>query len=237
MHMPEALIAENEPAGGVYRRIVVRRADAQAQQAMLSRYRRPGQYVLLRTQGDEQANYFAIARAPVDSADGFEFLVKPEGAVAETLGRLAAGTVVEMSDPVGDGYPLERAKGRDLLILAAGSGIGPLRALIDELRQSRDDFGFVRLYYGQAQPDEFAYRNWLAALPESGVEVTLVASKPSIDHRGPMGYVQDVADTDANFAASSRLVVAMCGMPAMERAARQRLAARGVAVDRILTNL
>ena len=58
-----------------------------------------------------------------------------------------------------------------------------------------------------------------------------------MDHRGPMGYVQEVSDTADNYAASERLVVALCGMPAMERDARKRAVARGVAVDRILTNL
>jgi NAD(P)H-flavin reductase len=237
MTMPKAVLLAAEPAGGRYRRLVIGRPDSDAHEAMLNAYQRAGQYVLLRTPDAGEANYFAMSRAPGDEPSGFEFLVNPVGPVGESLAKLPVGAAIEMSDPMGAGYPFERARGRDVLVLAAGSGIGPLRALIDTLIRARSEHGWIRLYYGQSQPDDFGYRDWLATLPEHGVEVSLVASKPSIDHRGPMGYVQEVADTEVNYQDSSRLVVALCGMPAMEQDARKRAAARGVASERLLTNL
>jgi NAD(P)H-flavin reductase len=235
--MPEAVVLDAQPAGGSYRRVTLGRRDAEAHRAMLTSYQRPGQYVLVRTAGAGEANYFAMSRAPGDEPRGFEFLVNPVGPVGVELAALERGATVEMSDPMGDGYAYERARGCDVLVLAAGSGIGPLRALIDTLCRSRADFGWIRLYYGQAQPDDFGYRDWLSSCGNHQVEVALVASKPSIDHRGPMGYVQQVADTEANFQASGRLLVALCGMPEMEQDARKRALARGVPGEQILTNL
>jgi len=235
--LPEAVVLSSVADGPLYRRIKVSRSGLDDRDALVESYRTAGQYVLVRVDAVEETGFFAMARAPGQLADGLEILVKLQGQVAESLAALQPGDVLQMSDPIGMGYPLERASGCDVLVLAAGSGIAPVRAALEVLLSERDEYGWIRLYYGQARSQELAFSEWLAALPARGVEVHKVISQ---DEPGPdedRGYVQAVADVDANFAAPRRLAVIVCGMPAMERDVRERCRARGLRDAQILTNL
>ena len=66
-----------------------------------------------------------------------EILVKPNGPVAEQLAALTVGAPLAMSDPLGGGFPLQRASHRDVLALAAGTAIAPIRAAIDDIVDGR----------------------------------------------------------------------------------------------------
>jgi len=235
--MPDAMVVESAPAGGSYRRLVLARQDEGAQQAMLRAYRAPGQYVLLSTLDAEEPNYFGVSRSPRECTRGLEFLIKPQGPVAGRLAQLKTGQQVRMSDPIGDGFALQRARGRDVLLLAAGSGIGPLRAVLDAVCEERSEYGWIRLYYGQSRAQDFAYPDWLDDLGRRSVELERVVSRPQEGYSGPVGYVQEVADRPENVARIGRLALVLCGMPEMQQDARSRFMSRGVSPEYILTNL
>ena len=200
---------------------------------MLASYTRPGQYVLIEVPSFSGSGYFAMARAPGSISDGLEFLIKAEG-VGRELARLDPGAALGMSDPIGDGFPLDRAAKRNVLLLAAGAGIGPIRAALESMCRDRDRYGWIRLYYGQARVEDFAFREWLESLAEHRVELEQVISGESSAHA--RGYVQEVADSERNFGEPERLCVLLCGMAEMERDARERCLARGVEAGQILTN-
>ncbi len=235
--LPEAIVVSSVADGPLYRRVTVSRAQAEDRDALVESYQRAGQYVLVRVASIEETGFFAMARAPEQVADGLEILVKLQGQVAEGLAALEPGDVLQLSDPIGMGYPLERARDCDVLVLAAGSGIGPVRAAIEVMLAEREAYGWIRLYYGQARSDDFAFSEWLASLEARGVEVHKMVSRGPLEAGEEHGYVQVAADVDANFAAPKRLAVLVCGMPAMENDARERCRARGLRDAQILTNL
>src|SRR5512136_1764840 len=116
----------------------------------------PGQVVKVHAPSGEA--YFALASAP--SADGAaELLVKRGGRIAdEIVAAGIPGARIGITAPFGKGFPVAVAEGRDVLLFAAGSGIAPIRALLQHVMAHRNRFARVTLFYGQRRGADFAYR-------------------------------------------------------------------------------
>lgn len=196
---------------------------------------RPGQVVKIRTDAGEA--FFALASAPGPGGTA-ELLVKRGTPIADAVVAAAApGTFLEMTRPFGKGFPVEEAEGRDVLLFAAGSAIGPVRALLQHLMAHRNRFGRVTLFYGQRRGEEFAYRSEHLDWERRGIRVVLCPSAEQDAWRGVRGRVQEVARSLA-FGGSppGDAVVFVSGMAAMVDDVRRTLAAAGVPPDRVHAN-
>ncbi|HSK51840.1 MAG TPA: 4Fe-4S dicluster domain-containing protein, partial [Clostridia bacterium] len=80
--------------------------------------------------------------------DGVELTIRAAGPATAMVISLGVGAELGLRGPLGTGWPLERAVGRDVVIVTGGIGLAPLRPLVDAIRAQRDRFGTVRLYYG-----------------------------------------------------------------------------------------
>src|SRR5262245_50685805 len=89
----------------------------------------PGQYVKLEKDGLGES-FFAIASRPNPTGDRFDFLLKSGSALADAIAALAPGDVIHTTVAQGKGFPLDRAHGCDVVLVATGSGISPVRSLI-----------------------------------------------------------------------------------------------------------
>ncbi|HTN53753.1 MAG TPA: FAD-binding oxidoreductase [Anaeromyxobacter sp.] len=196
---------------------------------------RPGQLVKVHTQAGE--GFFALASAP--AADGHaELLVKRGGKVADAaIGGAAPGASLATTAPFGKGFPVEEAAGRDVLLFAAGSGIAPIRAVIQHLIAHREGFGRVTLFYGQRRGAEFAYRSEHLAWDRSGIRVVLCPSREEDAWQGVRGRVQEVARL-LGFGGSTpeETVAFVAGMTAMVDDVKRTLAAAGVPPARVHAN-
>ncbi len=186
-------------------------------------HKTPGQFVTLRL-GDEEG-VFALANAP---GEPLEVLVKRAGGVSVDLARVAAGDTLLVGAPSGPGFPLAQHEGRDLLLLAAGTGIAPIRAVVRCLLEPRARWGRVDLYYGQRAEDGFAFADEHAAWCDAGLAVNLIASDAdrTAAWTGARGRVQDVlrAAPPANL---NDAVVYLCGMASMVTDVTATLASLG----------
>ena len=117
---------------------------------------RPGQLIKLHAPG-HKAGYFALGNAP--RGDGFgELLLKRGTPLSDAVIDAAQkDAVVDATAPFGDGFPVDQARGHDVLLFAAGSGITPIRALLQYLLDRRGAHGRIALYYGQRTDRDFAY--------------------------------------------------------------------------------
>jgi sulfhydrogenase subunit gamma (sulfur reductase) len=204
--------------------------------ALAARHVAPGQIVKARTPEGEA--FFALATAP--ASDGrAELLVKRGGRVADAvLATAHPGAALQVTAPFGDGFPVDEARGRDVLLFAAGSAIAPIRALIQALVARRDDFDRVTLFYGQRSGAEFAYRGEHLSWERRGVRVILCPSGAEDGWSGVQGRVQEVARTVAFGGAPPHDAVAfVSGMTAMVDDVRATLAAAGVPPERVHLNL
>jgi NAD(P)H-flavin reductase len=198
------------------------------------RHDRPGQVVKARGQTGE--GYFALANAP--GVGKLELLLRRGGTVAdELIARARPGAAIEVTAPFGRGFPVGEATGRDVLMFAAGSGISPIRALVQHLIAARDGFGRVVLFYGERRDGDFAFVREHAEWHGGRVQVVLCASQPSEEWAGARGYVQDVARSIAFAAVDTAGAVAfLCGMKGMVSAVRDSLAQHGLPVERTYLN-
>jgi len=194
----------------------------------------PGQVAALRAGGaDERSFYFAFASAPED--EELEFLVKRAGDDGRSLYHLRAGDTVALTGVVGHGFPLDTHRGKDLIMIAMGTGVAPLRSTLRHALSRPDDFGQLVVLYGARTPDDFCYRDETETWKAAGVELRQVVSKPDgYEWAGSTGYVQSLLDHV--LPSLNEPVALICGSPEMITHTRDRLQEMGLAPEGILTN-
>jgi sulfhydrogenase subunit gamma (sulfur reductase) len=191
----------------------------------------PGQVAVLRA-GGEQA-YFAFASAPED--DELEFLVKRGGGAGGRIYEMKEGDRLELVDIVGHGFPLGEQKGKDLVFVAMGTGVAPLRSALRSAIRHAGEFGQLVVLYGARTPDDFCYGEEVEEWEAGGVELRRVISRPDgHDWSGPTGYVQTLLDHVLPDLSSP--VALICGSREMIVQTRERLQQMGFAPEEILTN-
>ncbi len=203
--------------------------------AVAGAHQRPGQVVKVKVAPGEA--YFALATAP--SADGrVELLVKRGGQVADAVVAAARpGAALQLTAPFGRGFPFESALGHDVLLFAAGSGIAPVRSLIQALVARREEVDRVVLFYGQRRGAEFAYRAEHLGWERRGVRVVLCPSAEDDAWPGVRGRVQEAARAlDWGGARPTQASAFVCGMSPMVNDVRAALAAAGAAAERVHVN-
>lgn len=182
-------------------------------------YRRPGQYIVVH--GEGEPTFLAIASAPGERA-ALELLLGPP-AIAALEPREGAQWSIE--PPAGPGFPIESAHGRDSFLLGVGTGVAPLRALIEAMRRERKLYREITLYAGASTPGDHVYRDSDAAWRADEIEVRRVVSQP---------FVQDVLRADQPSLANAEAFV--CGHSAMVDGVREVLTELGLDERRVHQN-
>lgn len=126
---------------------------------------------------------FGIGEAPISiSSDHcihsfFEHTVRKVGNVTTAMFRLNPGDTLRLRGPYGTGWPLEKAKEKNLLVVAGGIGLAPLRPVIYSLLNNREDFGKIEILYGARTPlDALFTSQW-----EQWNAKTDVSFRPTVD--------------------------------------------------------
>jgi NAD(P)H-flavin reductase/formate hydrogenlyase subunit 6/NADH:ubiquinone oxidoreductase subunit I len=123
---------------------------------------KPGQFV--------EVSVFGIGEAPISLSSSptkketFELCVRKLGNVTTKLHKLNVGDKVGIRGPFGNGFDVAPLKGKDLLFIAGGLGIAPLRSLFNYVLDNRKDYGRVMLLYGCKEPKELLFGDELLAL-------------------------------------------------------------------------
>ena len=192
----------------------------------------PGQVAVLSVPGEAPA-YFAFASAPEDLE--LEVLVKRKVGASIRLFDMQPGEKVELLEVVGHGFPLDEQSGKDLVFVAMGTGVAPLRSALRHVLSRKQDFGQLVVLYGARTPDDFCYRDETEGWEEAGVELRQVISRPDgHDWSGPTGYVQSLLDHVLPDLKSP--VALVCGSRDMIDQTRDRLLKMGFAAGEVLTN-
>ncbi|MCC2274386.1 FAD/NAD(P)-binding protein [Streptomyces sp. ET3-23] len=181
---------------------------------------------------------FGVGEAPVSVAGilpdgGLLHTVRAAGAVSRALCALAPGAVVGMRGPFGTGWDLPLAAGDDLLVVAGGIGLAPLRPLVQAVLAAPQGHGRLNVLIGARTPDDLLYRGELDgwARPYCGITV----DRPGAGWRGRVGVVTTLLD-EALFSPAGTTAF-VCGPEIMIRATARDLLHRGLAPDRILVSL
>ncbi|MDE3154176.1 MAG: FAD/NAD(P)-binding protein [Acidobacteriota bacterium] len=114
--------------------------------------------------------------------------VRVVGAVSRAIAGLRRGAEIGIRGPFGRGWPLTEALGRDLIIVAGGVGLAPLRPVIYHVRAHRAAFGRVSVLYGARTPDELLYRRELARWRRDGaIDLQVTVDRASAGWTGLVG--------------------------------------------------
>ncbi|KAM3269663.1 fruit protein isoform X2 [Capsicum chacoense] len=217
---------------------------------LASSYTKPGQYLQLRVPNVEKPSFLAIASPPKVAVNKgvFEFLVKSvSGSTAELLCGLNRGDAVELSQVMGNGFDLDQISPAEtyqtVVIFATGSGISPIRSLI-EAGFGADKRSDVRLYYGARNLKRMGYqvccllaacRQFLSSLWQK-YKVVPVLSQPDNAWKGERGYVQAAFSRAKNIFTPQSTGAVLCGQKQMAEEVTSLLVADGVSTEKILKN-
>jgi NAD(P)H-flavin reductase len=192
----------------------------------------PGQVAILRVEGEEPA-YFAFAGAPEDR--DLEVLVKQKAGASRVIYDMRVGDTIELLEVCGRGFKIHEMSGRDLVFVAMGTGVAPLRSALRHVLKRKNEFGQLVVLYGARTPDDFCYRDETEVWENAGVELRQVISRPDgHDWSGPTGYVQSLLDNVLPDLTSP--VALICGSREMIDQTRERLGKMGFKPEEILTN-
>ncbi|MGI9431735.1 MAG: FAD/NAD(P)-binding protein [Myxococcota bacterium] len=181
---------------------------------------------------------FGVGEAPISisgaSASGAPLVhtIRAVGNVTRALCAVAPGDPVGVRGPFGSCWPVEAARGRDVVVVAGGIGLAPLRPVLYHLETQREDYGRVALLYGTRSPDDILFRseleNWRARF-DLDVYVTVDAAPPGWGSN--VGAVTQLVPSIPFDPADA--IALVCGPEVMMHFATRALVDRGVRRDAI----
>ncbi len=173
----------------------------------------PGQCAMLSIPGVGEA-MFSITSSPTDT-EYMEFSIKKCGCLTDWLHQMDVGQQITVRGPYGNGFPVETdLKGKDLLFIAGGIGLAPLRSVIRYVLHNRDNYGKVDIVYGARSADDLVdieeiRKEWSTA---KDVNVYLTIDREQEGWDGHVGFVPSYVK-ELCFAVDK--TVLLCGPPIM----------------------
>jgi NAD(P)H-flavin reductase len=163
------------------------------------------------------------------------YTIRSVGQATHALVSQAVGSTIGVRGPYGTPWPVEKARGRDLIIVAGGIGLAPLRPVIYEVLNHREDYGRLVLLYGARSPRDLLYRKELAAWArQRDTQVLVTVDYGGLSWRGHVGVVT----TLFKFARLQPNSVAMlCGPEIMMRFVLRDLDAQGLAHEDVYLSM
>jgi NAD(P)H-flavin reductase len=194
----------------------------------------PGQFNMLYAFGAGEAA-ISISGAPADEAT-FIHTVRDVGAVSKALSALEAGAVAGLRGPFGTGWPVEGAEGSDVVIVAGGLGLAPLRPAIYHILANRTRYGRVSILYGCRNPSDILYRHELEQWRQRlDVDLLVTVDHADASWHGNAGVVPSLIRRAA-FDPHDTLAM-VCGPEIMMRYTINGLRGAGVSEKRIYLSM
>jgi len=190
---------------------------------------RPGQFHMLYAFGIGEV---PISVSGLDREDGIEHTIRAVGLTTEALSGSSVGDIIGVRGPFGTVWDIDAARGDDVIVMAGGIGLAPLRPVIEHLLAHPGDHGSVNVLVGARSPAELVYADELAAIARrDDVHLAVTVDSSTPEWRGRVGVVTTVIDSARFDPGHTRAFV--CGPEAMMRFGIRALLDRGVAPERI----
>lgn len=197
---------------------------------------KPGQFV--------EVSVFGIGEAPISISspptkkNTFEICVRKIGSLTTKLHTLDIGDKIGIRGPFGKGFDPVALKGKDLLFVAGGLGLAPLRSLFNYVLEHRNDYGQVTLLYGCKEPRELLFTDELMAL----------AKRDDIDYKPTVNWCPENETWTGNIGVITTLIplvnfdpektyAVICGPPIMYKFVIADLRTKNVPDDHIIVSL
>ncbi len=167
--------------------------------------------------------------------NGFELCIRAVGNLTNALHRLKRGDTLWVRGPFGRGFDLKAMKGKDILFVAGGIGMVPMRGLMQAILADRASYGRLSLIYGSKTADALLFRDEAALWQADGVNVVVTVDAPCQGWDGRVGVV--TACIPPLDIAPSRTIAVIIGPPVMYKFVVLSLWEKRIPRENILVSL
>ncbi len=167
--------------------------------------------------------------------DYIDMAIKKTGELTDALHDIEEGQEVGIRGPYGNGFPLDYLKGKDIVFIAGGIGLAPVRSVIMHCMKNRADYGKLTIIYGARSVDDLCFKddlfnNWPKA---ENTEVFVTIDRPQEGWDGHVGFVPDYIKEIA----PNPQIAIICGPPVMIKFSLPALTDLGFKSDDVITTL
>ncbi len=194
---------------------------------------KPGQFAFVSAFGVGESPFCLSSCA--NSEGILEFALRKVGTVSSAIQEMETGARIGVRGPFGNNFPLERYKGKNILIIGGGIGMAPLRPLINTLLKSRKDYKEILIVNGARSPQDLVFVGEMDTWKENEARVELTVDKGDSSWTGRVALIPQVVE---ELKPSSQNAVAItCGPPIMIRFVLAALKKLGFKDNQIFTTL
>jgi NAD(P)H-flavin reductase len=193
----------------------------------------PGQVGQLSVFGTGESTF--VINSPPTRKDYLQFSIMRVGEVTQRLHQLEPGDQIGVRAPLGQPFPVEEMKGKDILFVGGGIGMAPLRTLMLYMIDHRSDFGDITTIYGARTPNDLCYRYEFDEWRAGGVNLVLTVDAEFPGWKERVGFVPTVLTEEAP-SPNNRLAI-VCGPPIMIKFVLFGLKELGFEDENIITTL
>jgi NAD(P)H-flavin reductase len=194
----------------------------------------PGQFVELSLMGIGEAP-ISVSSAPRDNGS-FELAIRKVGNLTGGVHNLKTGDKVGIRGPFGTHFPVEETRGKDILFVAGGIGLVPLRSFIQYVLERRDDYGEVSILFGARNPSERLFLDEIAQWgARDDIQYLDTVDRSGPDWKGNVGVITTLfpkIDVDP-----SRTYCIVVGPPVMYRFVILEAKVKGIPDNHIFLSL
>jgi NAD(P)H-flavin reductase len=192
----------------------------------------PGQFTMLAAGGAGEVP-ISISGDP-DRGDPLVHTVRAVGLATEAICAAEPGEVLSVRGPFGHPWPVADLEGSDVVVVAGGVGLAPLRPAVLRLLARKERYGRLTLLYGGRAPDQLLFEDELEGWAARGMDVRL-----TVDSAGPewLGHVGVVTRLVRHAAPDASAAALLCGPEIMMRFSVGALAERGIPAERVFASM
>jgi NAD(P)H-flavin reductase len=198
---------------------------------------RPGQFVMLELPGIGEAP-FSISSSPVRRGD-LELCIRAVGNLTNFLARLERGARVGITGPFGTSFPVEKMQGQNILLIAGGLGIVPLRSPLLAVLENRSRYGRVDIMYGAKSPAELLFTYQYEEWRRFDINLGITVDRGDKKWRGRTGLITELLQERIGQTASLRenTHAIVCGPPVMFHFVCRMLTEAGLPMEKMFVSL
>lgn len=197
----------------------------------------PGQFNMLYAMGVGEVA-ISISGDPANGAE-LTHTIRALGPVTQAIGKLKKGDVLGVRGPYGTPWPVDAAKGRDVVIVAGGLGTAPLRPALYHILNHREAYGHVTLLIGSRTPKDILFTAELHKwLKRNDIRIGITVDRADDTWKGPVGVVSAlIARADIGHGAALPPIAMVCGPEIMMRFTVRELIKQGLSDENIFLSM
>ncbi|MDP8247967.1 MAG: FAD/NAD(P)-binding protein [Candidatus Tritonobacter lacicola] len=195
---------------------------------------RPGQFIMLEVPGFGEVPISVSSSS--NNREFIELCIRKSGRTTNMLHRAKKGAKVGIRGPFGTSFPMEEMAGNNVLLIAGGLGLAPLRAPLYWVIERRDEYRDVAVLYGTKEPEQmlftYQYEEWEKV---NHVKLLTIVEKADKDWKGRTGLITELFE-EINIDPDNTYVI-VCGPPVMFKFVCNHLDSLGIPMNRMFVSL